>query len=629
MKLNIPQQKSPTATSTPGDPQQLKKLLSTLSHSNMGELTKQIFQMLCDLNRQTMPCKSRLKDLEMLRPLTHEIFNNLKKYFINRTLPLSEKNQKIINLNQSILQELVYGYEIIVDKAANEIDSKVDDETLSTAICRAINYLSEMLLHCYKAYQPCPKNLWHDTHQLYLFAESKNLSDNIVNDKVSEFEQTTITNSYKQILLFALAQPVTLRQSASDRVYKELFKWSQYANLQREAAKTPKTGVFCMRVNEDTAPHHLNEDDLAKDVIIRFLDAGKLVSHLESLMVEQSKQQHTFTAGDTIPLEILSTLVSSWGENPKRQFTRIERQEHINVSIGLSNICKAIHDLSKKEISNNSGVGFFKKTAFSEEISVDSKHTFFQSSDNLNKDPNFTLESIPTHGAKSQQAGRTNVEIGSTADNNWDMVAKGRVRTEVYDKSKQLIDENALELNKQNADSHWQVVNISAGGYCLRWNSDNTSKAQIGELIALQECYADKNFKWQIGMIRWMQFTLKNGLEIGVQILSPEVDAATTQRATRLHETPFTCLILPDIKALKQTSSMILPSDAFKTNDKLVVEFLGNKLNITLTETKELTGSFTQFSYINTESGQRLQDQMNKEEASNIKDDFNEIWTSL
>ena len=35
-------------------------------------------------------------------------FDNLKKYFINRTLPLPEKSQKIVNLNQSILQELVH-----------------------------------------------------------------------------------------------------------------------------------------------------------------------------------------------------------------------------------------------------------------------------------------------------------------------------------------------------------------------------------------------------------------------------------------------------------------------------------------------------------------------------------------
>ena len=209
------------------------------------------------------------------------------------------------------------------------------------------------------------------------------------------------------------------------------------------------------------------------------------------------------------------------------------------------------------------------------------------------------------------------------------MVAKGRVLTDAYDKNKQFIDEDQLELNKQNTNSHWQIVNISAGGYCLRWNSDDTSKAQIGELIALQEFYADDDFKWHIGVIRWMQFTQKNGLEIGVQILSPEVTTATAQRATRLDETPFACLILPDIKTLEQTSSTILPSYAFKTNDKLVVQILENKLNLTLGETKEVTGSFTQFAYKDTELDQRIKKQMKKEEAEKNKDDFDELWPSL
>jgi len=629
MKLNLPAQNAPTATSTPSNPRQLKKLLSTLPNSNMGELTKQTFQILRDLNRQTMPNKHRLENLEMLRLLAHEIFNNLKKYFINRTLPLPEKSQKIINLNQSILQELVYGYEIIADESANKIDSKIDDKTLSIAICRAINYLSEMLLHYCEVYQPCPKNLWHDTHQLYLFAESKNLVDNIVIDKERETEKTTIGNSYKQILLFTLAQPVTLRQSDSHRVFKELFKWSQYVSIQHEAEKSLIGSIFCMRVNEDTAPHYLNEDDLAEDVIIRTLDASKLVSHVEGLIAEQSKQQQTFVVGDTIPLETLKTLVSSWGKSPKRQFSRAERGGYINVAIGLSNICKAIQDLSKKEIPDKSGYGFFKTPTFSEEITIDSRHDFFQTSETSNKDPNFTLESIPTHADKSQQGAQTHIEFGNTKENNWDMVAKGRVLTDAYDKDRLLINKDQLELHKKNADSHWQIVNISAGGYCLRWNSDDTSKAQIGELIALQEFYADNNFKWHIGTIRWMQFTQANGLEIGVQILSPEVVAATAQRANRLDETPFACLMLPDIKALEQTSSIILPSYAFKTDNKLVVQILENKLNLTLGETKEHTGSFTQFAYIDTELDQGIKKQMKKEEPTKNKDDFDELWSSL
>jgi hypothetical protein len=54
-----------------------------------------------------------------------------------------------------------------------------------------------------------------------------------------------------------------------------------------------------------------------------------------------------------------------------------------------------------------------------------------------------------------------------------------------------------------------------------------------------------------------------------------------------------------------------------------------NKLNITLSETKEHTGSFTQFTYENTEVDKRIKKQVKKEEATKNKDDFDELWSSL
>jgi hypothetical protein len=67
----------------------------------------------------------------------------------------------------------------------------------------------------------------------------------------------------------------------------------------------------------------------------------------------------------------------------------------------------------------------------------------------------------------------------------------------------------------------------------------------------------------------------------------------------------------------------------YKTNDKLKVQILEHKLHITLGEIKEHTGSFTQFTYKNTEEHQQIKKQVKKEEASKNKDDFDELWSSL
>jgi len=609
MKLNIPEQKAPSADAIPSQPRKLKKVLSALPNSNMGELTKQTFLILRDLNRQTMPNKQRLEDLEMIRTLTREVFNNLKKYFINRTLPLPEKSQKIVNLNQSILQELIYGYEIIAYEAANKIDTKIDDKTLSIAICRAINYLSEMFLRSSEVYEPCCKNLWMDVHQLYAFAESRGITENTVIDNEKEPDKLTIETSYKQILLFSLARPIALRQRDSERVFKELFEWSKHSNIQRDASESMIDNVFCMRIHEDTAPRYLADADLAEGVTIRTLDAKKLVDHINILIAEQSKQKQKLALGDDIPVETLNALAASWGVSAKRRFSRADRKGHIDVAIGLLHSAKAIRD------------------SFKEEQSFDTKSGFVRTSASTKQDPGFTLESI--NSPEEDPGYMTHTEVGATENNSWDMVAKGRTLTDTYTNEQKSILDDKLKLRQKNTDSHWDIVNISAGGYCLHWNSDDTSKAQIGELIALQEFDSKDNFEWRIGVIRWMQFTHEHGLEIGVQVISPKVITATAQRVNRPNEIPFDCLMLPGIKALNQASSTILPAHAFKTNDKLTVQILNNKIDVTLSDIKEHTGSFTQFTYKNTEVDKRIKKQVKKEEATKNKDDFDEIWSSL
>jgi len=610
MKLNIPEQKAPAADATPNQPRKLKKVLSALPNANMGELTKQTFLILRDLNRQTMPNKQRLENLEMIRVLAREIFINLKKYFINRTLPLPEKSQKIVNLNQSILQELIYGYEIIAYEAANKIDAKIDDKTLSIAICRAINYLSEMLLRSSEVYEPCAKNLWSDVHQLYAFAESRDLTENTVIDNERDPDKLSIANSYKQILLFSLARPIALRQRDSKRVFKELFEWANYARIQRDASANMIDNVFCMRINEDTAPAYLTEADLDENITTRTMDASKLVAHVKELIAERSKQKQKITLGDDIPLETLNALVASWGVSAKRRFSRADRKGHINVAIGLSNSAKAIRD------------------SFKAEKTIDTTSGFVRTSASTKQDPDFTLETI-NHPEEDDDSYMTHTEVGAAENNAWDMVAKGRTLTDTYANEQKTKLEGGLKQQHKKADSHWKIVNISAGGYCLRWNSDDTSKAQIGEIIALQEFDSKDNFEWRIGAIRWMQFTQEHGLEIGVQVISPKVVTATAQRVNRPNEIPFECLMLPGVKALKQASSTILPAHAFKTNDKLIVQILENKINITLGETKEHTGSFTQFTYKNSEVDKRIKKQAKKEEASKNKDDFDELWSSL
>jgi hypothetical protein len=613
MKLYIPEQSDPTSDALPSHPRKVKKWLAALPQANMGEMTRQIFTRLRELNREKMPNKHRLENMETFREPARNIFNHLKKYFINRTLPLPEKSKKIITLNQSLLQEMALGYKIIVYEAANNIDKKIDNKNLGIAITRAIKYQSELLFRASEIYGQIPEGNWYDIHQMYAYAEMKDIHNKPVKDPEHPDSKTTIENAYKHVLLFSLARPTAMRQSDTERVYNKLYEWSKLAMLGGQAEENQINNFFCARVGDDRPPSYLNQHDCETSGKVYTLDTTELVNAIRTQIGDVQKKQETITVGENLPLETLNTLTISWGTSPERRFSRAERAGHIAVAIGLTHAAKTIREGNIPEISNQKA-----------------NDQYIAPIDELE---NFSLETISDDfkAMSDKSSGyMTHTEVANTKDNAWDMVAKGKVMTEAFDHERKLVETSKLKLNKEEDDLHWEVVNISAGGYCLRWNSENTSKAQIGELIALHEREPDDHFEWRVGTIRWMQFTRENGLEIGVQIMSPKVIAAKVQRFNRPNELPFECLILPHIKPLNQPMTIILPSHAFKTQNRLNIIISDDKMDIELGERGEHTGSFTQFQFKSTESRSRPKKlEKENENTTRKKDDFDEIWSSL
>ena len=613
MKLYIPEQSEPAADAFPSHPRKVKKWLAAVPQTNMGEMTRQIFNTVRKLNRQKMPNKHRLENMEMMSGPCREIFKNLEKYFINRTLPLPEKSKKIVSLNQTLLQEIAHGYKIIVYEAANQIDEKIDNKSQAIAIARGIKYLSELFLKASEIYAEVPKGTWYDLHQMYAYAEAKNIHKVKISDPEHPASKTTIENLYKQVLLFSLARPTAMRQSDTVRVFNRLYEWASQAKLDKHPHESQVNRFFCTHIENDRPPSYLTQKDCESSDEVHTLETTQLVDTIRRQISSSEEKQDKITTGDKISLDTLKVLAMSWGVMPKRRFSRADRKGHIAAAIGLTHAAAMIREENIPDAEDDSMPDPFgaEPDSFSLEVIPDE---FKAMADNT------VSKGYMTH-----------TEIGGSHSSGeaWDSVAKGNVMTtgNTFDRERQILETDIR--NKEDDDLHWIVVNISAGGYCLRWDSDNTSKAQIGELIALREREADGRYEWRIGVIRWMQFTKTHGLEIGVQVLSPKVIASEVQRINRLQEVPFDSLMVPGIKPLKQPATILLPAHAFKTGDKLKVKVLQQSMDIQLGSRREHTGSFTQFQFTHVEEGARAQKIKKKKEASKNKDDFGEIWTSL
>jgi hypothetical protein len=143
------------------------------------------------------------------------------------------------------------------------------------------------------------------------------------------------------------------------------------------------------------------------------------------------------------------------------------------------------------------------------------------------------------------------------------------------------------------------MQNMSAGGFCLLWDNESASCAQVGELVAILPEEKNANDNWQLGVIRWMKFTPEHGLELGIQLLSPGATAVWAyvcdtglQPGTRLQG-----ILLPEIRAINQPASLLLPSLPFRTGCVSKLENQDRTETVILTRQLENTGTFAQYNF--------------------------------
>lgn len=576
----------------------------------MGEFTRLLYNGLLTLNRQTMPAKYRLENMENLREPARFVFNQLNKHFINRSLPLPDKSQKIIHLNQALLNEMATGYKILIFEASNNL-ARVDNKTLLIACERALHYYAELLLRFSQIYTELPKGTWWDIHRIYAYAEQKKLHKKTLKDSELMVKAISSEDYYKQILLFSLARPNALRQSDAERLYRSINEWAKLVSLSGQPAKNKFNRYFISRLDSDLPPNCVSEEDIKSLEHSRAIDTSRLVEHLLKQDSNNDPFSSALAIGDQVSHETIRTLITSWSQCAKRRFSRAARDEPIRVAIGLKPIYEAINsELTPPRPKVKKPGKMFSLEAIPENERV-RKDIFSQ------QDPAYYISQPDLKQDADKRSSGT-----------WDMIAKGRALTESYAKELQDQSNSLGELNREAPDLHWKTSNVSAGGYCLSWNSDQPSRAMVGELIGIQEREADGRFQWRVGMIRWMQYSRSKGLEIGVQVLSPKVISCKVRRLERKQEEPFNCLMLPGIKPIQQPSTLLLPAHAFRRGNKLKLHVYEREIEIQLGTVREHTGSFTQFQFLQPEDNNAPDDKGEKSKKSD-PDDFDSIWTSL
>ena len=549
MNLNLPARRKATDSSLITKPEAVRDWVDNLPLINTEKSRVMLEEALTDINSVSIPTRNRHEILELLATSVMCVTEAMKKSFLTKPIPLKDNDLLLSTQTVQLCNQMATGYRILADDLGKS-DSQA--ALLTLAIHRALRYLSELLLTNYQIYVQYPDGLWKTINSLYALAEQHDITTHLVTDTtLSTAAQSTINTVYKQILLMSLACPYRLRQKEIHFVYNALMDWADIARLHHMDSDH-SAGLFAVNLHADNPPSYRTLIvDKAQDRHWRVLDTTSMAERIRSILEQQPGERRKIGIGDS---NILQRLMLAWGVMPQRRFPRHARSAKVALVAGLNAVHQRII-----EPATEAGPG---------EDSIEDQHYL--------QDPTFeATTTINTN--RFNQGGRRIVTAGKTP------VQKAG---------------DGQQTDSARIES-WTMANFSAGGYSLLWDSTDSSNAQVGELVAIIEEDKLDEDDWQPGVVRWMKCTDSNDLELGIQMLSPSAQAVwTSLYESSVHSgKKMRGIMLPEIRALRQQASLILPTLPFRPGCTATLETAASMENIKLTHQLENTGSFAQYHF--------------------------------
>jgi hypothetical protein len=548
MDLQLPDRRKPTDSSFNTKPDIIRAWVDELPLINTGKSWALLEDALKQINSLNISTRNRHETLELLAASVVCVAETMKKVFLAKPVPLKGNNLLLATQTVDLCNQMATGYRILADDLIRD-DSQTSH--LTVAIHRSLRYLSEVLLTNYQLYIQYPEDLWKTINSLYALAEQHNITTQSITDTtLSTPARSTISTVYKQILLLSLACPYRLRQKEIHFVYNALMDWADTSQLHYMEGSRPH-GLFAINLNADSPPSYLTLNEGVTPVHHwRILDTTSMSDRIRDILDKKPGNANRFTGiGDT---DILQRLMLAWGVMPKRRFSRHTKSAKVGLVVGLN----AIHRRVMRPGIETS----------SKEETIGDQHYL--------QDP--TFEAVST------------IKSNRPANGGHPIVTTGKEQARELP-GERLPDTSCIEA--------WKMANISAGGYCLLWDSVDPSSAQVGELVAIIEQDNINEDAWQLGVIRWMKCSDEYGLELGTQMLSPSAQAvwACLDEADVRSGNKMQGILLPEIKALKQQASLLLPTLPFRAGCLATLQTAGTLENIKLTRQLENTGSFAQY----------------------------------
>ncbi|WP_426415803.1 GTPase [Aestuariirhabdus sp. LZHN29] len=584
LQLRVPQRTLTELSFCLPAPSALEEWLNGLPKANLGEISRQLYNALTELNKLDSKPQLRFQLLELIRSTVYYTLDALSKHYLGQSVVLNEQQKKVANLAQALQMGLATGYkQVILDCHAAE-----GERTLcGNAIHRAMAELSRAQLRAYQLYCPPPRYLWLELGQLYQASESLHLLDHEVADKQNHYlKSSTPRTLFGRIALLGCSRPNQLRQADLSQVFDVLELWSSLAEVQVIAQHDP---TFIINLEADLPPSYFALTREPVTLASRGLNSVPLMQALQQAkkMPAMPGDDGTLTIPKSMSPELIKHLIQAWGPLKERSFKRISTHGTLQITVGLS-----------------------------------ATHYFLSGEKDFN-------EQLIAYSSASRKARFMAGGVGSDA---W----SSAFDADVSDRKQFAPLREGEEIKFKHSDdktvSHYQIhetqlEDTSPGGYCVIWPGNLPTQTQSGELIGVRETSTEQ---WSLAVIRWIKVDSPERALMGVELLTPNAEpcALSLLRKSSDSSLAMRAFLLPEIKAIAQPATLITPLRPFEEGSKILLNQHGHERRGQLTHKIMGTRSFSQFDFKFLQ--QLLDTQTNTPGAAGADDeDFTSVWKLL
>ena len=578
-------------------PRKVDEWLDSLPRANIGETARRVFETLVEVNRFQYPHQNRIHFLESLRETALYVTDSMKRHFVAVNAPLPPKSEKIAAATREIHHAMATGYMIAIEDLLQSSLFFSEQKLLATLIQRAISALGMVLLTSYQTYQPYPPGIWSALHKLYAAAEQRKLTQiSITDSHHANSAKTTINADYIRLILTALTSPYRLRHGEIGKVYAILARWVSKCRLRHVGKDDTKaTAKFGINLASDDPPRaaDLVTQECSHE-FCRVMDSTALTNAIRKDLKHGMKTGETTITGiemarTDLSQELMKRLLIAWCIVPKRSFPRTEKQEHVQITLGLT----ATHQIIITGSRKIAGVDeIYSQTA----------------------------------QYQTDNTGRSNNDVKPDV---WEMIYFPADADGVESLETQFEKEKASQEEKkpQYRAETWMILNESARGYCIKTIDKTSSRAQVGEIVGVRRNADGKSWKWGIGVIRWLRADPQLGLLLGIEMLTPDAAAIGIRAVNNARHDYQRTLMLPELRAVNQPTTLITTAVPYRTGQQFVINILGKEILIKLSKQLLNTGLFAQFQFEIME--QQTAVQKPNASSEDPDSDFSGVWTSI